>query len=556
MESWRVLCWCYLVVTCLDFSGEVSVFVSSAASPAPKSGMLQYEVHGTPGAGPVRRLATYERRTMAAATETNKNKNTARRAVVPRAGRRRLGAGNGFKEVPLFGDYERMGYYYTYVEIGSESDPQLFSLIVDSGSALTVVPCRGCNDCGSHMDPQYDMGRSSTAEYVKCGDADCYGTCSGLDSKCRFSISYSEGSSLRGDNIRDLVAVGGRDYHLKGVPFVFGCATTMTNLFKTQLVDGIMGVNNDKRRTIVDSLRDHHGLKEDVFSLCLSYKGGAFVLGGYNASLHVDPKASVAWEPFLTTSNFFEVKMTDIRVGGVSIGLDTVSLNGGSSGGGWIVDSGTTFTWVPSRVFGKMQRQYESTCSGQGHCEGAVTYADRDAMWCYRITPTVNKTEDDLLKTFPSIKVQLQRVTLVIPPQQYFFSQDDSLCIGIFEDMGNQGIFGMNLMQDYDVIFHRTRREMGWMRARCHAEDPRCIHDACYCDEDGCPVLGYPFLSVAWFKHNVVGVVVFLSVMLVTCTVALMSFTRTRKKCCCCVERCCRRSANGNSGTARPAREK
>jgi hypothetical protein len=30
-------------------------------------------------------------------------------------------------------------------------------------------------------------------------------------------------------------------------------------------VDGIMGVNNDQQRTIVDSLRDHHGLTADMF---------------------------------------------------------------------------------------------------------------------------------------------------------------------------------------------------------------------------------------------------------------------------------------------------
>ena len=149
---------------------------------------------------------------------------------------RGLGDGSTFKEVPMFGDYEKLGYYYTYVEIGAESDPQLFSLILDTGSALTVVPCKGCNNCGTHMDGQFDMARSSTAKYVECTDADCHGSC-GQQKHCAFRISYSEGSSLSGDNIRDNVMVGGAGYHIKGVPFVFGCATVMTNLFRVRCVE-------------------------------------------------------------------------------------------------------------------------------------------------------------------------------------------------------------------------------------------------------------------------------------------------------------------------------
>ena len=160
---------------------------------------------------------------------------TAATAAVASLGRG-LGDGSTFKEVPMFGDYEKLGYYYTYVEIGSESDPQLFSLILDTGSALTVVPCKGCNNCGTHMDGQFDMARSSTAKYVGCTDADCHGSC-GQQQHCAFRISYSEGSSLSGDNIRDNVMVGGAGYHIKGVPFVFGCATVMTNLFRVRCVE-------------------------------------------------------------------------------------------------------------------------------------------------------------------------------------------------------------------------------------------------------------------------------------------------------------------------------
>ena len=48
------------------------------------------------------------------------------------------------------------------------------------------------------------------------------------------------------------------------------------------------------------------------------------------------------------------------------------------------------------------------------------------------------------------------------------FNQGGSHCVGIFADGGNDGIFGMNMMQDYDVIFDRANKRIGWVRECVH----------------------------------------------------------------------------------------
>ncbi|CAI5464916.1 unnamed protein product [Closterium sp. Yama58-4] len=56
----------------------------------------------------------------------------------------------------LHGSIRTDGYYSVDVWIGSP--PRKFSLMVDTGSALTIVPCSSCSPCGAHMRGAMIMG--------------------------------------------------------------------------------------------------------------------------------------------------------------------------------------------------------------------------------------------------------------------------------------------------------------------------------------------------------------------------------------------------------------
>ncbi|KAH0942508.1 hypothetical protein HID58_002145 [Brassica napus] len=49
----------------------------------------------------------------------------------------------------LYDDLLLNGYYTTRLWIGTP--PQMFALIVDSGSTVTYVPCSDCEQCGKHQ---------------------------------------------------------------------------------------------------------------------------------------------------------------------------------------------------------------------------------------------------------------------------------------------------------------------------------------------------------------------------------------------------------------------
>ena len=113
----------------------------------------------------------------------------------------------------MYGDYVNLGYYYTYLSLGTP--PQKFSVIVDTGSSLTVVPCKGCRNCGNHMDPKWDYAASSTSRVLSCSDPECFvggrGSCSSGTS-CPFSVHYTEGSSLSGSTVADEACVGSPEH--------------------------------------------------------------------------------------------------------------------------------------------------------------------------------------------------------------------------------------------------------------------------------------------------------------------------------------------------------
>ena len=61
--------------------------------------------------------------------------------------------------VKLSGNYS-LGYYFVYGHFGTPG--QIQTLILDTGSSLTLTVCKGCENCGKHSYPPFDPMASST----------------------------------------------------------------------------------------------------------------------------------------------------------------------------------------------------------------------------------------------------------------------------------------------------------------------------------------------------------------------------------------------------------
>ena len=281
-------------------------------------------------------------------------------AIDTRRVRRRLSLGP--EQTPLF---QGMGVHYSFIWVGTP--PQRVSVIVDTGSHHTAFPCVGCK-CGKHMDPFWDPSKSSTATVMSCNG-----------NKCFFRQSYSEGSSWNAFKVQDKLWMGGQNIeHIPSankwsINFDFGCQDSETGLFRTQNIDGIMGMSAASN-TLPYQLMSQSITSTKMFAMCFRIGGGILTLGGIDRSLHSYKGnwSSVAMAKMVKPKGWFTVRLIDIlmkpqlqgsgsKLTTTSIGVQNSKLN---SGKGTIVDSGTTDTYLPRSVEISFRNLFKSMSGG------------------------------------------------------------------------------------------------------------------------------------------------------------------------------------------------
>ena len=198
------------------------------------------------------------------------------------------------EEATLRGNTEPLGYFYAEVAIGTPS--QRFTLMVDTRSSLTTVPCAGCTHCGAHTNAFFDPAESSTymhgcADVPGCGAEGTHSLCTGR--QCAYSVTHEDGSSIRGELARD--EIGLVYANLFGIPLTrfkvlstFGCQSSETGQLHAQVADGVLGLGlseHSDHLTVVDSYVAQHGLR-DTLTFCFSRTGGTMAFGADPPTVH------------------------------------------------------------------------------------------------------------------------------------------------------------------------------------------------------------------------------------------------------------------------------
>jgi hypothetical protein len=293
--------------------------------------------------------------------------------------------------------------------------------------------------------------------------------------------SYAEQSSSAGHLVTDTLALGAS---VNGT-VVFGCETRETGEIMRQAADGILGLGLGTVSAL--SQLASQGAVADVFSLCYGSWGpesgvtgeasanGAVVFG----ALPPGAAPAMQYTPLLTSGahpSYYTVSLTRIELGGQDVASFAASSAGGAaavaasygSGYGTVLDSGTTFIYLPTVAFNAFLATVAATLPAD-----APRVAGPDAAFadvCYELP---DASASSLSGRFPDMTLVFQGATLTLPPDNYLFAWGEgrpgAFCIGVFDNGASGALLGALVVRDVLVLYDRTNMRIGLARTSCTA---------------------------------------------------------------------------------------
>lgn len=296
----------------------------------------------------------------------------------------------------------------------------------------------------------------------------------------------------------------------------FGCASTETGEFYNQEADGIIGfgsgaydsTKNDPPN-ILQTERLENRIKSLVFSICLGHNGGEMTFGDWNKYLHLDKDSKLKKKDsnpnrvkadnvdlhedhrFILTNGFeeedpwqfqYKVPLEGIDFDGKRIEYPYDKMNRGElNGEGAFFDTGTTYMYTSHQMFRKIKKHFNKFCDKHSKNCG------NESRWeeCYSIDEEQKRDLNGFFRTFPLLTFHFAgNKPYRWYPSDYLIKNGDldQYCVGIkpLKDM----ILGAVFMRNYDILFDKTRKLIGFARSDCNGTG-----DIDYYDQNGDDIL-------------------------------------------------------------------
>ncbi|KAL3527794.1 hypothetical protein ACH5RR_012450 [Cinchona calisaya] len=363
----------------------------------------------------------------------------------------------GSTTLPLGNDFGWL--HYTWIDIGTPNVSFLVAL--DTGSDLLWVPC-DCMQCAplsasyySSLDKdlsEYNPSSSNSSRVVPCSHRLCElgSNCKSPKEPCPYTVNYdTEDTSTSGLLVEDILhLVSGSSAASKKfvrAPIMMGCGSKQSGGYLSGVApDGLMGLGLGN--ISIPSFLAKAGLSQNSFSLCFNDDDTGRIFFGDQgiASQHTTPILSSA------------------EINAYIIGVETTCVESAcvdQTNFKALVDSGTSFTFLPDTVYQKLVAEFNRQVNAtKSNFEGYPW------QYCYKSSSQESPTTPSL-----SLKFTANNSFVIINPVFIVYGSQGAVgfCLAVQRTDSDIGTIGQNFMTGYRMVFDRENMKLGWSRSTC-----------------------------------------------------------------------------------------
>ncbi|XP_070670112.1 aspartic proteinase-like protein 1 isoform X2 [Malus domestica] len=300
---------------------------------------------------------------------------------------------------------------------------------------------------------QYRPSLSSTSKQLSCSHQLCKSStnCKGPAEPCPYIVQYkSENTASSGFLIEDVLHLTSASKNTAPssvqAPVIVGCGRKQTGGYlEGAAPDGVMGLGPGE--ISVPSVLAKAGMIQNSFSLCFDANGSGRILFGDQG--HLAQQST----PFLP----MEEKYVAYSVGVEQCCVARSCLK--QTGFQALVDSGSSFTYVPTEVYEKIVFEFDKQVNAT-----RIDLQQSPWKYCYNVSSLE-------LLNIPTMKLMfpLNQSFLVNKPifSETLDQKYTIFCLTLLRTDDEYGIIGQNFMVGYRLVFDRENLKFGWSNANC-----------------------------------------------------------------------------------------
>ena len=365
---------------------------------------------------------------------------------------------------------EKEKYYYVKLFLGKDSINQTY--IVDTTFPLISSPCNICNSSEKHSFPFLNIDKQN--DIINCNSQQCLsiiGPNSCKDEKCYFSIDdkLNNNKNIEGFLfnskifIKNINSYNNNENQLSFLTTTpIGCTTKEGNFYKNKEINGILGINNNNN-TFIDNIYNLGIIQKNIFTICLSKKGGYLSLGEIINNSFDNNNINYI-NIHSSKNNLFELKVNYIQINEQEIKKEYISY----------IDSSSKFTYFPKNIFDEIIKIFLNEINKK---ENKTNLFIKDYEYGYcRIFNNKEEKEDIIFKTYPNIVINFGNFNYEWKPQNYIneykINNQNKIktCFGFKESEDNNIniILGINFMIDHEIIFDKFNQKIAIINSDCN----------------------------------------------------------------------------------------